>query len=253
MADNENLVISRASRDNRNRLSWWFPRIPVGIPVPKTMIMRYDNDDLVGLLDREVSDGLKSLCFMIREAGERFGWPLFLRTDYLSGKHDWDKTCCVASAGHVPDCVVRLIEASVMADAIGFPVDGWAVREMIPTTYSFKAFRGKMPIVKERRYFVKDGEVICHHPYWPREAFATDRHVTSDMWQHRLTSMNREGLQEVNLLSEMSSIVGEAIGGSWSIDWLWSARHGRWYLTDMAEADVSYHWSGCEKHERGLI
>ena len=59
--------------------------------------------------------------------------------------------------------------------------------------------------------------------------------------------MNYESDGEVALLSELSSSVGAAIGGAWSVDWLWSELKGLWFLIDMAEADLSYHWPGCSK------
>lgn len=127
----------------------------------------------------------------------------------------------------------------------GLPTDCWIAREIIPTTSSFVAFHGNMPIVKERRYFVRDDQVVCHHPYWPEEAFKK-RQVSTYDWRKCLDEMNIESQDEVDLLSELSVKVGKKIGGFWSIDWLWSEPRQAWFLTDMAEAEVSYHWPGCE-------
>ena len=243
----------RKDPDNRNRLSWWFPRIPPDILVPKTVIIPYeswgqndeDDCDLVGLLDGQTSPpGFDSLCNTVILSGCALGWPMFLRTDFLSGKHSWKDTCCISLAKDVPRSITKLVEFSCEADMWGFPTDCWIARKMIPTTPAFKAFRGNMPIVKERRYFVQDDKVVCHHPYWPEEAFGNVR-VSVDGWKEHLQCMNRESDHEIDLLSRRSSRVGAAIGGSWSIDWLWSEPECRWYLTDMAEADKSYHWSEC--------
>ncbi|KKN91133.1 hypothetical protein LCGC14_0219980 [marine sediment metagenome] len=39
------MFAERTNPHNKNRLSWWFPRIPFGIPVPKTTIIEYTGDD----------------------------------------------------------------------------------------------------------------------------------------------------------------------------------------------------------------
>lgn len=234
----------RLSLENKTRLSWWFPRLPDGIHVPKTSIIEHTGDDLLHLLDGIVPAGCDELCEDIANAGDDFGWPLFLRTDYLSGKHGWRKTCHVPSRDNVRAHIASLVEESASADMMGFPSDRWIARRMIPTTPAFFAFHGDMPIVKERRYFVQGAVVVCHHPYWPPEAFDKSR-VSVGGWRERLDQMNFESNEEVALLSDLSSGVGVAIGGDWSIDWLWSERESQWYLTDMAEAASSYHWSEC--------
>ena len=237
--------MNRLSLVNRNRLSWWFPRIPLRIAVPETRFVIYEGrDSLVDLLDGKVPDGFDDLCDRLVEIGHEFGWPIFLRTDYLSGKHGWKDTCCVSRPKDIGDHIRQLVDHSFMADMETFPVDIWVARKMIPTSPAFVAFSGQMPIVKERRYFVQDGKVVCHHPYWPEDAF-NDNRVDCDDWREKLNEINEETRHEIRLLSKLSSIVATAIGGQWSIDWLWSESEGKWYLIDMAEAKHSYHWPGC--------
>lgn len=244
----------RASFENKNRLSWWFPRIPSDILVPKTEFIRWpfhlnkpsDEEDLINLLEGKIPKDFALLWERISQAGDRVGWPMFLRTDYLSDKHHWKDTCYVPSPGDIPSHIVRLVEKSALADMWGFPTDCWIVRKLIPTTPIFTAFRGDMPITKERRYFVQDDKVLCHHPYWPMEAFLLgDLACVVPKWSELLDDMNVEDADEISLLSKLSSKVGAAIGGAWSIDWLWSEQERQWYLIDMAEANVSYHWPGC--------
>lgn len=246
MAKNANRkrTTGRFSLENRNRLSWWFPKIPDDIWVPRTQGIVYNEDDLINLLDGKTPEGFSILCERIVLAGDDLGWPLFLRTDYLSGKHNWKFTCCISRPKDIRGHVARLVEESEMADLAGFPTDRWIAREMIPTTPAFTAFAGDMPIVKERRYFVQDAQVVCHHPYWPPDAFRSQP-VSVDNWFKLLDEMNEQGKDEIDLLSSLSSKVGAAIGGAWSIDWLWSEPRKQWYLTDMAEAKVSYHWPEC--------
>jgi len=235
--------MNRLDKENRNRLSWWFPRLPGHILTPRTAILPYSGQNLLGIFDGEViGSDFNILCDDIIQTGNLLGWPLFLRTDYLSGKHSWKDTCFVNDAACVPQHVIKLVESSAVADMCGFPADCWAVRQLLKTEPVFFAFHGDMPITKERRYFVEDGKVICHHPYWPCEAFNNSK-VSKDNWVKCLNEMNYEDCSEVDLLTVLSEDIGKAIGGSWSIDWLFS--NGYWYMIDMAEANKSYHWSGC--------
>lgn len=238
--------MSRTDPENKSRLSWWLKFIPSDVPTPLTHVIGYPKNDLINLLDGKTPSEFDDLCKAIVYAGKNLGWPLFLRTDYLSGKHNWKDTCFVSSPDDVPNHVARLVEESALADMWGFPTDVWIARELIPTFPAFTAFWGNMPIVKERRYFVQDDKVVCHHPYWPPEAFR-NHPVSIEGWREILDEMNYQHGQEVHTLSELSSRVGAAIGGSWSIDWLWSEQRNQWYLTDMAEAAHSYHWPGCER------
>jgi hypothetical protein len=234
----------RRSLNNRTRLSWWFPRLPNTVVVPQTVIIPYAGNNLLHLFDGEIPTGFVALCVEIEKAGNKLGWPLFLRTDFLSGKHNWKNSCHVPNKRCIAKRVTHLVEESAMADIMGFPTDYWIARKFIPTKAAFSAFRGKMPIVKERRYFVQDARVVCHHPYWPAEAFISCK---VPGWEELLAEMSVETEGEVELLSGFSSEVGAVIGGEWSIDWLWSEDECKWYLIDMAEADVSYHWEGCNK------
>jgi len=240
--------VNRANPENRTRLSWWFPKLPPHIPTPETIIIPYTGIDLTYILDKQIPPHFARLCVEIENAGELLGWPLFLRTDYLSGKHNWKDTCHVPNPESVAKRVTRLVEESAMADMMGFPTDQWIARKLIPTKPAFHAFHGHMPIVKERRYFVQDDQVVCHHPYWPSEAFI-DKQISITHWPHHLFAMNVEPDYEVRWLSKFSSEVGAALGGAWSIDWLWSEEERMWYLTDMADAEQSYHWPECRIKE----
>jgi len=235
----------RGDLTNRNRLSWWFPKIPDDIPTPKTEIIYHDGEDLLHLMDHKIPGGFRKLCHRVIGAGDKLGWPLFLRTDFLSGKHGWKETCCIQSPDKVILHIIALVQESALADIVGFPMDYWIAREMIPTKPAFYAFHGNMPIVKERRYFVYNDQVMCHHPYWPIEAFEHRMNDISSNWRCLLDEMNVEDDDEIYLLSELSSRVGRAIGGDWSIDWLWSEPLQKWFLTDMASAIESYHWMNC--------
>lgn len=243
------LAKMRSDPNNRTRFSWWFPRLPShpDIFVPKTKIIRrHQNHNLICLLDNKKPPDYDSFCNWIIKAGNEVGWPMFLRTDFLSDKHHWVKSCSVKNPQQVRSSIFKLVETSAMADLIGFPTDCWVVREQILTCPAFFAFYGHMPIVKERRYFVNDDQVICHHPYWPPEAFYNSP-VSVGRWKELLDEINIETDSEIELLTKLSSLVGATLGGKWSVDWMWSEHDQRWFLIDMGETKHSYHWPGCAK------
>jgi hypothetical protein len=231
-------------RDDKTALSWWWPRLPKNIPTPRTTIIRHQGTGhLVDLCDGKTPEGFGELCQRIVLAGDRFGWPMFLRTDHFSAKHNWKDTCYVPGPGAVPQHVARLVVESNLVDIMGLPTDVWVIRELLPTEAAFYAFRGEMPIVKERRYFVDGQFVKCHHPYWPPGSIEKP---SAPDWEATLAAMNVEAPSEIDHLVEMSLRVGARLKGAWSIDWLWVEGHKKWYLTDMAEAERSFHWPGCE-------
>lgn len=207
---------------NENSLKFWFPKIKdLGIPVPRTFFCH--------TLDETF------------QAADQIGYPVFLRTDLCAGKHDWDKSCFVQSKSQLRDNLFRIEQANERWTMLGIPFECSVVREFLDLETSFTAFAGNMPINKERRYFVKDGEVICHHPYWPEDAF--DRHparMANDLdWKEKLRKLNEESGE--GILTEYAAKVSRAISGYWSVDFA-KAKDGQWYLLDMALGKNSYHW-----------
>jgi hypothetical protein len=134
------------------------------------------------------------------------------------------------------------------ADMMGLPYDVWAVREFLDLETSFTAFYGDMPINKERRYFIENGKVICHHPYWPDEAFNSyyDRRKKDEPtdWKNKLDILNYESPEEIEYLSKLSCRISESFEDKWSLDWAMT-KSGEWYAIDMALAKRSYHWPDC--------
>lgn len=221
-----------------NDLAFWYPRVAPLVPTPATWIVRTDVE-LAYLLDGEAPPGLEAFIDELRRAGDEAGWPCFLRTSHGSGKHDWKHTCFVESADQVPARVAALVEWSAMVDFFGLPTTTWVVRELLHTSPAFSAFWGDMPVTKERRYFVVDGKVIGHHPYWPPEAI--EGHTEDPDWRSKLDELNRIHPAEVRELTEMTKQIGNVLEGDWSVDWLWTVDRG-WVLIDMALASESYCW-----------
>lgn len=253
-------VAKRKAGEKRTCLSWWFPKIErAGLPVPKTAILRATKEE-VGDLGRAVLDGdplgVDGGVFIskLEVATEPFEFPLFLRTGQTSGKHSWERTCCVRVREAMIYHVAELIEFSECVDALGLDWRVWVVRELLPTQPVTIAYQG-MPVCREFRLFVDGPEIQCCHPYWPLEALRDGRPRTLE--GHPLDDEAVEDLahglwelddRDCEIVMGLASRAGKACGGAWSVDVLETARG--WYVTDMAAAELSWHWPGCPNAER---
>lgn len=142
---------------NKSSMLFWWPKIKeLGIPVPKTEIV-LQKDDWWSYLDgkRFSEDDISTL----KEAIAKVGYPAFMRTDLASGKHRYLKSSYVDSSSIIESNLFQLIEQNALRDLWFSAI---IVREFIYLDYRFTAFDG-LPIAPERRYFIKDGKVICHH------------------------------------------------------------------------------------------
>jgi hypothetical protein len=118
------------------------------------------------------------------------------------------------------------------------------LRKYIPMQSSYKAFRG-MPVNPERRYFVQDGKVVCHHAYWIEDAITAygDTKLPKN-WKELSAAMNKETDCEIAQLTTYAEAVSAAVEGHWSVDFCKGA-DGLWYLIDMAQAKSSWHPADC--------
>ena len=224
--------------EERNCLSYWFPLIrDAGLPVPRTEVFR-TSCQLLELLDGNTPLGCEEFDEGLLAIADKIGYPCFLRTGHTSNKHDWRRTCYVERPKDLNQHVFNLVEFSACQD---LSTDVWVVRELIPTTPAFHAFRG-MPIVREFRVFTKAGESVCIHPYWPPGSI---REPSIDQWRSRLDRMS--GIDEkASIRLGLLAVVAEGATdfNDWSVDFLQDAK-GDWWLTDMAKASRSYHWPDC--------
>jgi len=235
-------------------LSYWFPKIEAaGLPVPETRIVNMPNEayeDVFNIFDGKPMTGKAEPFFdEIKAAADIIGYPCFLRTGQTSAKHGWDETCFLESSEQVPQHMVAIVEYSEMTGLVGLPCDIWAVRKLLPVNpFAICPGYGNMPICREFRLFVDGGVVRCWHPYWPLKALMNGGvgRITDDDVGSIFDRLSKEVvlLPDKDRLFYLASKAGLALGGSWSVDIL-ETEEG-WYLTDMAEADKSYHWEGCE-------
>lgn len=238
---------------DRTSMEYWFPRIEAaGLPVPKTTFvtmtdeMQHELYDLVaeGREPKGISDPFIA---ELGAASEAMGYPVFLRTTHTSGKHGWETNCYLTAPVHLKRNVCSLIEFSEIVDMMGLPWKIWAVREFLPIDPVGVCVRyGNMPINREFRFFVDEGKVRCFHPYWPAVPLL-DGHAVFTVRRFSYAEFCYLDEADLTTLTSLAERAGAACGGSWSIDFLWT--EAGWYLTDMAEAEKSFHWEGCETAE----
>lgn len=113
---------------------------------------------------------------------------------------------------------------------------------------TFTAFVGKMPVNPERRYFIRDGKVQCHHSYWIANSIAeadkawTARGMSNlvSNWLELLKKLNAENDYEVKRLTAHAELVATKLEGYWSVDFC-MAKDRTWYMIDCAQGEQSWH------------
>jgi hypothetical protein len=225
-------------------MSHWLPRLQAaGLPVPRTILVPMSREayrDVFNLFDGKALEGpANEFLRKLAAAAAEIGFPAFLRTGMTSGKHSWARTCYLTDPARLLSHVASLVEFSECVSFVGLPCDWWAVRELLPTTPLAVCPRYEgMPVCREFRCFVAGGEVRCMHPYWPLEALERGGVADPEQVAAQLASCPDE--HEVRALAARA---GAAVGGAWSVDVL-ETRRG-WFVTDMAEAQKSWHWPDC--------
>ncbi|MFA5715962.1 MAG: ATP-grasp domain-containing protein [Candidatus Paceibacterota bacterium] len=224
-------------------LCYWYPRISGALPTPRTVIVPLqegDIDALFGALDgKQMPDEFET---RIINGAASFNYPLFMRTDFNSAKHNFFDTCYVKNTRQIISHAVALFEDTICND---ITLTAFVFREFLQLESGFVAsgFRG-LPISKERRYFVEDGKVLCHHPYWPEDAIRGEVTEKGDGWKDILRVLNTETADEIETLSAMATTFSRIVPGAWSVDFA-KTKAGEWVLIDAAEAFRSWHPSDC--------
>lgn len=239
-------MIDRISLEKESSMLYWYPKIIGRLRTPKTVFLPVSEKDRHRM--RESLDGKpipKRIENKILSKADEIGYPLFLRSDQGSGKHEWRDTCYVSDRDSLISHIVALIEWHECAGIMGLWWDALVFREFIPLESRFTAFYG-MPVSRERRVFVRDGIVECIHPYWPEDAIHEDRENPLPVdWKARLHYLNDMCGEEIGQLSFMGKIFGERLPGYWSVDFACDI-HGAWWTIDAARGELSWHPADCQ-------
>ena len=234
---------------NRNSALLWFPKIEsVGLPVPRTIFVPYSHHDCLSIFDGDWSAEFDRLVIAVREACGKIGYPTFIRSDLTSAKHCGPSAYKIVSAGEVATPLSRTIEDNEMKLWMQ-PRGPLAimVRQFLVLPAPFTAFGG-LPISREWRLFADAERVICWHPYWPAEALENYGDRLPADWHEQLALMHREPGELPDLKAMAVQAARACGGGAWSVDFCQDDT-GKFWLLDMAVAQDSYHWPGCQEHE----
>jgi hypothetical protein len=225
---------------NPNSLLHWLPAVQEArVPTPRTECVEVG---LTNFARWQYNEAPLPKPERFTQAAERIGYPLFLRTDLASAKHHWLDSCYVEGPDNLMRHIWEVVEFNFMVNIVGLPCEALVFREYVPLESSFRAFKG-MPVARERRYFVRDGAVECHHPYWIEDAIAkhgVHEPMLPPDWKAKLRRLNTQTVAEVEHLTPLAQRVGELLRGAWSVDFARTAA-GEWLLIDMAIAEESYH------------
>ncbi len=221
---------------------YWLPKIENidGINVPRTEIIEMEEDALV-LVNVNMNLFIQEYGSLFENVLKKFDFPLFIRTDEMARKRDWENTCYVKNKSKFYPNLKNLVTDNLRC---GEKCRAILIREFIPLEHLFVKFTS-IPVSKERRYFIKDGKILCHHAYWNRIAF--ENSLTKDE-ELQLKEINKESEEEIKELSTMALKVAKVMKGSWSIDFA-KSDSGKWFLIDMATANHSEHPEECEFNE----
>jgi hypothetical protein len=256
--------------EGKSSMLYWYPKIKnLAIPQPRTVIVELEErKELDDMLDGDFS-ALDKYWEEIRKKAREIGFPLFMRTDLSSGKHEYKRSCYVEKLEDIRSHLFRIIDLSGLG-LIGMPYKAIVFREFIPLDSKFTAWKD-LPVARERRYFVNDGKLLCHHPYWFQDAIErveytvnkppfpdysrlfsefeiSPDNIKKKGWREELQELNIETVEEIELLTKYAETVGEILNGYWSVDFA-KGENGVWYLIDCAMGLESFHVEDCPQKD----
>ncbi|MEE9446224.1 MAG: ATP-grasp domain-containing protein [Cocleimonas sp.] len=228
--------------DPNSMLIWWELTNKVNVAQPKTRIIRLTiNEARSGedFLSEKVNEKIMGKIKKLVDDGS-FKYPLFIRTDLSSIKHDFINTCYIEKEENLERNLDNLIMENRCLGFMGVPFLAIVIREYIPLDSRFKAFFGHMPVAPEIRFFYKDGKFECYHNYWPKDSIQDNPTNDPDEWEKKWEEMDTEIHQIADEVMKDADKIAAVLDGYWSIDFA-KAKDGRWLFIDSAQGDASYH------------
>lgn len=234
---------------DKTDMTYWYPKLErAGLPQPETFFLKMGKEAQQGFFGLFDGDPITDAALQFIEDlkftfDNRVGYPGFLRTGHTSAKHEWEDTCFVASEGaDFLSHVTGIIEYSEMAGIIGMPWDWWVVRKFLTGVQAGVCpHYGNMPVCREWRFFVREGQVLCFHPYWPDMALERGGMSVEEIAEANKVLHDKSNIAKA---SNLAAGAGEACGGEWSVD-IFDTESDGLFITDMAEASKSFHMEDC--------
>ena len=230
---------------NPNSATIWFPSIKsVGLRVPETIMLPYNHGSAVCWIEdgSGKKEDWENAVSGAKEAAKEIGYPVFIRTDLASAKHDGIASFRAACEEEITTCVGRTIYDNELKFGFDIGPTHIMVRQWLNLHHTFTAYQG-MPVAREWRFFADSRSVFCAHPYWPDGA-VEDGIPNIDDWREKLKLLN-ELPHNYGELCSLAMRAAAACGDDrWSVDFAMD-RDGSWWLIDMARMENSWHWPGC--------
>jgi hypothetical protein len=221
----------------QSSMLFWYPKIKGQVPTPNTVFIPLPKNTLEWMDDAPIP---KDFIAQVVKEAKAIGYPIFMRTDVTSAKFNWVETCFVKSETQLTRNLFHLIEENLMIDMMGEALPSALVlREFLKLDTAFLAFK-YMPVAREFRLFMRDGEMECWHPYWPEDAIKFWGPKEPKNWRSRLAKLSEKPSKtEWTTIEGIANKASAVLPGYWSVD-LCRTNRG-WYVTDCARAEVSHH------------
>ena len=229
--------------DERNSLLYWYPKVKDIAPTPRTECVV---GDIIGATIRANADATlpRGMYEKIRKIAREFGYPVFIRTDIDSDKHNYKNTCFVESEDKLLGNIMEML-ANIIAFKELYP-RAICVREFIELDWKFKAFWGELPIAPEVRVMFRDHEIERWFFYWVEDAIIKP---SVSNWRELLAEMRQIAEDEQGKFLSIAERVAKVFDGYWSVDFA-RTRKGEWILIDMALGEVSWTPEDTKKKSR---
>jgi hypothetical protein len=237
-----------ATAINPNSALHWLPAAKTAtrhaaVSVPETRFVEFDVMQATSMLDGEVPDTFPDV--ELEAAAEELGYPVFVRSDLASAKHDGLGAVQATDAADLASVVGEVVRASMQA--MQYPA-ALLVREWVDVEAAFTAFDG-LPIGTEFRVFATPDDHLCTHYYWPADSITGHADPPGDCWRrHRSDAAATDlpaTLRAVAKAAAHEARLDDGESRAWSVDFA-RDRDGDWHLIDMALAADSWHPSSCE-------
>ena len=223
------------SQNPNSAVNWWSKIKDLPIPKPGTKFVDVSEHETIRWIDEGIPQEIVKKINNVVD--NNFQYPVFIRTDLLSGKHDYEDTCLIENKETLERNLWKLNEQHFLAMMRnGNELTAFLIREYLNIKSQFTAFYADLPIGVEVRHFIKDGRWEKGHYYWPKESIL---HPDKDDWKSGIDKMKVEAVEDLDKHRGMAKLVGKSIGGNWSIDFA-KTEDGCWYLIDMATYQDSY-------------